>query len=84
MWQRFERVRRPPYTKPTKSTARPQPAPAPPLNAYKPRASSWVKYRLALRRLKGVAGLCPPGGGRGAGRRYSRDPRKGQGEIPGL
>eukprot|EP00966_Prymnesium_polylepis_P005333 122868-Prymnesium_polylepis.1 len=58
MWQGFERVRRPPYTKATKPTARPQPAPAPPLHAYKPCASSWVKYRLALR-PKGVAGLWP-------------------------
>eukprot|EP00966_Prymnesium_polylepis_P263735 6092886-Prymnesium_polylepis.1 len=61
MWQGFEKVRRPPYTEATKATARSQPAPAPPMHAYKIRASSWAEC-LALR-PKGVAGPCPPGGG---------------------
>eukprot|EP00966_Prymnesium_polylepis_P305566 7061264-Prymnesium_polylepis.1 len=67
MWQGFEKVRRPPCTKPQKNPPpAPSPRPLPPTHANTTSASSWVGYRLALR-PQGVAGLCPPGGGRGDG-----------------
>jgi hypothetical protein len=82
MWQGFEKVRRPLYTRATQA-----PPPAHPLITrtaprHKARVPHRVEYRLAHRPRVGCRAM-PTRRGTFSRPCVDRDPREGQGEIPG-